>query len=249
MREDSPPLIHICIRQTLDWHDEALVSDQIDSGFRRKFAAWNATFTMPYHVFRQRLSAITTLNFSRVEGAILSRIDDVPRGHLIVPTDDDDWFAPNLVSRLRQSHESDAAGYLWVRDVLGYSPPMVRLRAAVGRLIGRPDKHLCKTNNYAVRSEPELMPLALNHLRASAYFDLHPRDITRVPATLAIQNRNLASQTSLAFGRPTISKRKLVALLDKHRALYAAWKPSPSLRWAEPYVALMNHLMDDIDVR
>src|SRR5436309_1142820 len=140
MREDAPP-IHICLRDALDWRDETLVTDRIVVGFRRKYAAWNATFTMPYHVFRQRLNAITMLNLGRVEGALLSRIDDVPRGHLIVPTDDDDWFAPDLVNQLRRSRERDAAGYLWVRGALEYQSPLVRFRARVGPLIGRPDKY------------------------------------------------------------------------------------------------------------
>jgi hypothetical protein len=123
------------------------------------------------------------------------------------------------------------------------------LRAGVGRLIGRPDRHSCKTNNYAVRNEPELVPLALNHLQASAYFDSQPGKITRIPATLGIQNRNLASQTSLAFGRPTVSRRELVMLREKYRVLYATWRAPIALRWATPYVELMGELMKEVRVR
>ncbi len=242
-------MIHICIRQTLNWQHEGLVDAQILPEFRPKYEAWNATFTMPYHVFRQRLKAIAELNFSRVEGAVCSRVDEVPRGHIIVPTDDDDWFAPDLATRLRRAHERAAAGYLWRRGTLQYESPTVRARSRLARLIARREKFICKTNNYAVPNERELAPLALNHVRASAYFAAHPAEVKRIPATLAIQNRTLASQTALAWRRPTIGRKALGVLLEKHRALYAAWKPATTLLWAKPYVALMNELMAEIDVR
>ncbi len=248
MRHERP-LIHVCIRETLDWHDASLVAARILPRFRRKFDVWNDTFTMPYHLFRDRLKAITMLSVSRIDGAVLSRIDDVPRGDLIVPLDDDDWLAPDLAVRLHQFHQDETAGYLWVREALEYRSVLAELRAHVGPLVGRPDRWLCKTNNYAVRNEPRFVPLALNHMRASEYFDSHPSDVTRIAATLGMQNRTLASQTSLDPGRPTISKRKVSALLGKYRAVYRAWTPTPPLDWAVPYVELMRRLMDDIDVR
>jgi hypothetical protein len=204
---------------------------------------------MPYHLFRHRLKAITLLSVSRIDGAVLSCIDDVPRGDLIVPLDDDDWLAPDLAIRLNHSHEHESAGYLWVREPLEYRSVLAGLRAQVGQAIGRPDRWVCKTNNYAVRNEPSFVPLALNHMRASEYFDSHPSEVTRIGATLGVQNRTLASQTSLDPGRPTISKRKIGALLGKYRTVYRAWTPTPELEWAVPYVELMRRLMDDIDVR
>jgi hypothetical protein len=246
------PTIHICIRQTLDWQDEALVNERLIPAFRPKFDAWNATFTMPYHVFRARLKAIAELNVRQIESAICTPIDRVPRGEIIVPVDDDDWFAPDLAARILQAYDREASGYLWQRARLEREATLGGLRRGVwriGRLLGRAEVELCKTNNYAVRNEPHLAPLALSHLHASAYFNAHPDDVRRIPATLAIQNRNLASQTTLAWNRPTIERRELVVLLEEHRAIYAAWKVSRELQWAAPYIALMIELMKDIDVR
>jgi hypothetical protein len=48
--------------------------------------------------------------------------------------------------------------------------------------------------------------------------------------------------------RPTIAPRELIALLERHRGLYAAWTPTPELAWATPCVAQMAELMREIDV-
>src|SRR5262249_60636170 len=57
-RAHGDGVIHIWIRRTLDWHDEAQVAARVYPAFRPKMEAWNATFTMPYHRFRYRLKAI-----------------------------------------------------------------------------------------------------------------------------------------------------------------------------------------------
>jgi hypothetical protein len=119
----------------------------------------------------------------------------------------------------------------------------------MARLLGVRGRFTCKTNNYAIVHEPALVGLAASHVQASRYFDEHASRVTSIPARLAIQNRNLASQTTLAWRRPSIERDELVILLERHRGLYAAWKATPDLRWAQPYVDLMSELMQDIRVR
>lgn len=243
---DGMGRIHICIRATLDWQDRALVEGQILACFRSKLDAWNATFDMPYHLFRQRVHRIAQLNLDRVEGATYSAMERVPSDHLIVPVDDDDWFAPDLAERLRKEFDPSVRGYLWSCHVI--EPPR-RIRSSFRRiagLLGRPDRFICGTNNYAVVSTPGLRHLALNHVKASRHFDARPSDIKRIPATLAIQNRTLASQTTLAWNRPSIRREELVILLSRYRDLYSSWKLPPSLSWAKPYVDMMAELMQSI---
>lgn len=241
--------IHVCVRSTLDWRDRDLVEARILPEFRLKLEAWNATFNMPYHRFRQRVREVAALNLSRVEGAVHSAIEDVPPGDLIVPVDDDDWFAPDLVNRLRREHEPRARCYLWSRDVIELPR---RIRSSLQRLarsLGRKGRFICGTNNYAVVSEPALVPLARNHVKASQHFDRRPADIKRVSGTLAIQNRTLASQTVLAWHRPSIRRQELVTLLRRYRGLYGARAVRPELSWAKPYVDMMAELMREIHVR
>jgi hypothetical protein len=242
-------MIHICIRRTLDWKDEAFVNARLMPALRPKVLAWNATFDMPYHVFRQRLKEIAEENFARVEGCARTELDAVPPGDVIVPVDDDDWLAPELGVHLRRSLDDRAGGYLWRRKVIEAPPLWRRARARVGRVIGRRELHTCKTNSYAVVNRPGLRELALGHVRASEHFDAHPTDIRRIPVTLAIQNRSLGSQTALAWDRPSISRAELLAVYRRHRDLYRSVKLDTGLSWARPCVDQMANLMQEIRPR
>jgi hypothetical protein len=231
----------------LDWSEEALVEERLRPEFRAKFETWNATFDMPYAVFRQELKEIAQRNLSRVEGVAHTPLEEVPPGELIVPVDDDDWFAPNVAHEIRRVFEPGRIGYHWIRQVLSPSRRRrkFRIRLRPKRMGGR---YSCATNNYALVNTSELAPLALKHKRASEYFDAHPTHVTRIPKTLAIQNRSLASQTALAWKRPTITREELVEVFDGYRDLYANWKLRPELRWAQPCVDGMAELMEKIRV-
>lgn len=242
-------MIHICVRRTLDWQDEALVDAKVLPEFRLKLVAWNAIFDMPYHVFRQRLKTIAQLNLARVEGVTRSELGSIPPGHVIVPVDDDDWLAPDLGVQLERALDPNAHGYLWQREVIEARPLLRRGLSYVARRLGRPEMHTCKTNNYAVVNEPGVADLVLNHSKASAYFDAHPSDVRRIRGTLAVQNRNLASQTALAWGRPSISRDELLAVFRRYRNLYSARRLAAIPSWARPYVDLMAELMQEIRPR
>ena len=242
--------LHISVRSTLDWQDPAVVEARLLPQFRPKFDAWNATFNMPYHAFRHRLRQIAQVSHDLVEGATCSAVDKVPSGHIIVPVDDDDWFAPDLANHLQQEYDPGARGYLWTREVIEAPSRTRSSLRRIARLLGRrQEKFICKSNNYAIVNEPDLAHLALNHVRASQYFDAHPSDIRRISATLAIQNRTLASQTTLAWGRPSIRRDELVILLHRYRGLYSSWQVHAELSWAKPYVDMMAELMQDIDTK
>jgi hypothetical protein len=78
-----------------------------------KLAAWDATFTVPYRAFRSELRRIAHLNLSSVEGATCAAWDAIPDGALVAPVDDDDWFAPDLVTVLGARHDPEAVAYRW----------------------------------------------------------------------------------------------------------------------------------------
>lgn len=93
MRASSEPL-HICIRKTADWGDQAAFWAQLDPGFAPKVQAWNSTFRLPYHEFRRELRAIAQANLAKVQGAVLCTWEEVPEGALVAPVDDDDGLPP-----------------------------------------------------------------------------------------------------------------------------------------------------------
>lgn len=236
----SAPEIYLCVRRTLDWHDEAQVEANLIPHFRPKMAAWNATFDMPYHAFRHRLKQIAQSSLDRVEGTRRVAPAAVPDGAIAVPVDDDDWFAPDLAARIAAAWEPEAVGYLWRRATIEVPLP---LRRRLWYRLWSFKAPTCNTNDYAIKSFAGAEPILRSHVRAGRYFDEHRERIVRIRATLGVQNRNVSSQTAMGWRRPSITREELVRSCDRHRALYASLALPPDLAWARPYVTEMAELM------
>jgi hypothetical protein len=213
---------------------------------QRPVELWNATFGLPFRRFRQELARIAEINRSRIAGASCVPRDEVPAGAIVVPTDDDDWFAPDLASALQAAIDNRYAGYYWPSRFIEVPVSLAhRLGLARRAIFPRtPPKWLCTTNNYAVAMSAVTAPLVDNHMRASDWFVAHPGAVRRLDACLSVMNRTLASQTSLAnIG----SRASLVAKFRRYGRVYR--RPLPTqLAWCEPYVAMMRALMDELRV-
>jgi hypothetical protein len=193
------PQVCIYLRRTLDWGDAALVERELEASLRPKFEAWNATFNLAYHEFRQRIKRITELNLSRVEHAVVAPLDEIPDHALIVPIDDDDWFSPRLADGLRAAYEPDLAGYLW-KDYSVELPRALRSRLNILVWRARGNRPLtCGSNSYAVTREGEHLPLLGKHSLASQFFDANPSRIKRLRGCWAVRNRSPASRTAMGY--------------------------------------------------
>lgn len=242
--------IHICVRRTLDWGSEAFTADWLWPDLRAKCRTWGETFEMTYPAFRQRLKEIARENHERVEDAIHTPFEEIPVGDLIVPTDDDDWFAPDVLHEIRAAMKPGAEGYLWHRQVISTSRrrPKRRtwLRMRRKKMGGH---HSCASNNYAIVKRPDAKPIVTSHLKASDYVDAHPRRFPRIRQYLAIQNRTMGSRTAMEMKQQTSSREELIERYERYRTVYAEWPLPPGLHWARPSVDRMAELMDEIRIR
>jgi hypothetical protein len=244
-------LIYIWIRSTAHWEDEEAVLAQLSPELRSKVAVWNETFTMPFHVFRHRVREIARLNVSRVENAACASWEGIPAGSLVVPADDDDWFAPDLGRSLQDAYDPGASGYHWspsfieVPINLGHRVDLIRRRM----FPRTPAKWLCATNSYALYKGPETERLLRSHTSASRWFEAQPDGrVRRLARRLSAMNRTLGSQTSLGWQRSSITRSQLIRKLRSYRALYRKLDP-PELAWCRPYLAMMADLMDRLGVK
>jgi hypothetical protein len=243
-------VIYICIRQTTNWANESEFWSQLPSEFKPTIQIWNQAFNIPYHLFRLRLREISRMNLAAVENAVCVNWKDVPDGALVLPVDDDDWFAENAGIVLEKALDSRWQGYRWHSSFLEIPIDFGHQLYLLKRMLFRtPPKWICTTNNYAILKSPDSEPLFRSHIRASEWFLSHPESVKEVGTGLSIMNRTLASRTSLALMRPetckTIRPRTLLRKYQQYRALYKR-TPGKELAWCGPYVRMMDNLMNEL---
>jgi hypothetical protein len=106
----------------------------------------------------------------------------------------------------------------------------------------------CTTNNYALVKGPGVHELAVLHVRARDRFD--ELDPPRLPVRLSAMNRTLASQTTLGFRKRPISRATLLRRYARYRRLYREpARAGPVPAWCAPYLARMEGLMTELELR
>jgi hypothetical protein len=237
--------IYLWVRRTLDWADETAFLEQIDDRDRPGIEAWNATFAMPFHRFRLRVREIAAHNHASLRGVAQAEWDDIPQGALVLPVDDDDWFAPEIARFL----DPDAIGHRWPNTWVQVPLNLRhRLRLLGHRWLGTPLKFFCGTNNYALVKRPDNRKLLSNHSAASEWFEPRLREpngggIRLLDERLSVANRTLGSATVL---RQTDRPEQLLRRFQAYMRLYCR-DPGAELAWARPYVAKMAALMDELE--
>jgi hypothetical protein len=241
----SSPKFYLFVRKTTDWSNEKTFRSQLDPKFAPKVEAWNKVFSIPYHIFRHELVAIASQNHQRLECVKTALWDEIPEGAIVLPTDDDDWFAPHIVEILRESLRNDGRNFLWDQSVLEVPINFLHgVNLAVRKFLplGGP-KWLCATNNYAFTKTASSEKL-LSHMRASKAFSCGELELVKIPNRLSLHNRSLASITSMGLGRDNITSRELKRKARAYRWLYSTFNLPQDLHWASPYVKRMAELAE-----
>jgi hypothetical protein len=253
VKAHAEPLIYIWIRRTVNWADEEEAAARLnDPGMKQKLPLWNATFNISYQRFRFRVAQVADLNHSRVEGAVRADWDEIPDGAVVLPVDDDDWFAPGAARALDAELDPEAVAYVWASRWIqvpidfGHKIHLLRRRMVPST----PPKWLCGTNSYAMAKGPGAHELLGAHVRASRWCeDELARGTGRVKliaGELSLTNRTLASKTTLK-GRRVIGRSELLRKYRRYKKLYEDPLPR-DLEWARPYVAMMSELMGELEI-
>jgi hypothetical protein len=167
---------------------------------------------------------------------------------VVVPVDDDDWFAPTLATALAGEWESGIGGYHWRSSFLEVP---INLRSQAGQFRrwlqpDRPPTWLCATNNYAMLKQADSQTLLFDHSKASPWFEYRRGGaVKEINESLSLMNRTLGSTTAMRQKRPPFAREKLVLAWHRYRALYGK-RVSPELAWSQPYQDMMGLLMEEL---
>lgn len=241
-------MVYLWVRSGLDWEDESAFLAQVTSEFEPSLAVWSATFEMPYHVFRHRVRQIARANLTQVRGATHAEWDAIPEGGLVMPTDDDDWFAPHAVEALERERRPESDTYVW-RASFVQSPTGFRHRLYLTRRRVLPftrPRSTCSTNNYSMLKRADNRLLFQDHMEATRWVDAREGASTSMLGErLSVVNRTVASQTQLRSPRRVVSRSELRRKYRRYCRLYEGLR-TPHTPWAEPYVAMMGELMEEL---
>ena len=239
----------IWVRATIDWEDPDRCREQLDPAFRAKAESWNGTLSIPYCAFRAELRRIARLNLDRVRGAdVVSEWDAIPEGAIVLPVDDDDWFAPAAAEVIGVHLFEGIVAWRWPTRFLevpiSKGHALYLLRRKVVPFM--PEHYFCSTNNYAVVKRPGAQRLAASHEQAHEALVGAP-GVKRLDRRLSLVNRSLASQTTIGMRSDTVTRQHLLEKYRLYRSLYRT-APRSMPGWALPYVELMDELMERLEI-
>ncbi len=244
-------MIYLCIRHDVPWDDEDAFRAQLRPAFAPKVDAWNATFRMPFREFRAQVREIARENASCLDGVETRAWSDVPEGAIVLPADDDDWWAPDAASVLAAAADDWVEAWHWPHTALEVPIDLGhRIEKLRRRLVpSTPPRWTCSTNNYALRRRAGRDEIFLDH-RAMSGWVAQTRGVRVLGRRLSVQNRTPASITQMGFGRSRISSRELRRKLAEHRRLYERFAPPrPELEWMLPWVRRMADLVGRVEER
>lgn len=204
---------------------------------------WDATFGTSFFATRQRMKEITQRNLCSLPSVAISTDGFLADSDIGCPIDDDDWFSPELSTRLLGAPAADT--YVWNHLQFGHAiaHPSDPWTSGFAQRVPT-ETYSCWTNNYAVRGRL----LRENPASFLQHFDADPivrqRGAGYIDHSLSIANNHPASSSFLRLNlSENISGDRLVSVITKYLDLTGQISKGPQelADWALP---LMDAVRD-----
>lgn len=222
--------VHIVCRAFVNWKRRSSVrgTPNKSTGWQTpKFKAfvklWNETFNLSYFRCREQIYKIALENWKVVEDVDSISVrwrrfaERARPGDLILPTDDDDWFRPDIVQRIKR-HLQDGTriiGWNEIRLTATWDGLQCQLRGNANTERGA----RLYTNSYGFVMDADLKQNGWikNHSFASWAANGRHRDKYRpIDDLLVANNKHLLSLTTINHKRSVKNGAELVGLVEKN---------------------------------
>lgn len=130
---------------------------------------WYDKYPFGFCEYRRRLKAIAHKTWAATGIEVIS-IDDVPKigPAILLPTDDDDWYNPNIGTLVRENWEENDKALIWEGSKLG-----------INTLRIKPNTKRPMTNAYAIRSDAPLVQISMHsHVVTEEHRKIKPTSAT-----------------------------------------------------------------------
>jgi hypothetical protein len=175
----------ICyVRRNREWAESYSFGEEHQSVWNvlQISSVWNELFNIKYTDFRKHLNKIQRKNLSDIGfSSVINQYEYSKVDHQgwIVPTDDDDWFHPDLISALQSSNSK-----LVYWNFINFTEGVVSVQDS------RQEAVQYESNNYAIMNSPDEMLLRYHYRANQVYKNKAGKHLD---CCLSIHNRTMAS--------------------------------------------------------
>lgn len=211
--------------------------------FAQYITAWDNKLNMPYFKFRHEIKVLSEANWAAIDNLdmIVKDLDLLPNvlsaiqeDYVILPTDDDDWYNPEISSVLENNEGQDAA--CWQMAIYAATVPeklILRKNPGYG------------TNSYAIyrsgwdkMSENGKASCLKRHTFAGGKLKRGKCVINNIRECLSAWNRTLTSLTISRNPGKAIKKLEERITRNVKKTNYS----DKATRWTKPYVNSLKKL-------
>jgi hypothetical protein len=197
-----------CIRRTKLWAEEYKHSEEWLNHWKADSISkiWSSVFRVSYVDFRKRLHSLQLENLREVAfDSVLNQYEYKDENAIVVPTDDDDWFHPDIINMIKQQVEPIV---YW--NFINYTEGAVKIHSPYLQNM----QYIYESNNYFL-TQPKDDMLIRDHVYASRTI----KNGRYIDSFLSVHNRTLASLSllwkSLLFSPNP--QQELLRLYDVYR--------------------------------
>lgn len=251
----SPALV-ICLRNTTDW--SKMTDDKLkwpeniyippDRNFEQGLANWKRlTGNASYHHTRHKLKQIAWKNWSEVSnlsmivdvttvpcGLLAASLDSIYEDYILLPTDDDDWYAPYIYERICEYSHFDWINWRGSSYNTNFTPSFSEIVPALKKEWMHSNSYAITKSGFSKMQDCERENVIRVHHNVVYVLDDRFSEKSIDDASLSLYNSHVASISHLVTKDLDAIEKKSMPNVPQE------------LNWSIPYISQMINVLNTL---